>query len=454
MAAAVKKKKEFKLKVLSRNPDDYKRETKLDIHKAPQNPDTYLHPHAVEREYKRALNATKLDRVFAKPFLGGLEGHREGIECLAKFPTRLNHILSAASDGEIRLWDLSSRKCVSVVPGHEGLVHGMCVHRSGSFLMSCGQDANLKVWSLNEEGHIDPEPTRTILNKHVYQSVDHHENEDMFAACGQSLDLYVGERNQPFQSYKWGLDSLHFLKFNRIETHLLAACADDRSIMLYDTRGSSGVSKLVMKMKSNAISWNPMQAFVFTAACDDYNLYTYDIRNLRMATNKHEDHIAAVMDVDYAPTGKEFCTAGYDRAVRIYNHTEGHSRDVYHTKRMQRVNHVMWSLDNKYILSGSDEMNVRLWKARASEKLGVLKPRMKTAINTSEKLKKQFKDHPEIHRISRHRHLPKMIYHYKQEHTIIKESQKRKESNRRFHSKPGSVPFVAERKKQVVDVKE
>ena len=47
-------------------------------------------------------------------------------------------------------------------------------------------------------------------------------------------------------------------------------------------------------------------------------------------------------------------------------------REVYHTKRMQIVQSVKWSLDNKYILSGSAEMNIRVWKAKASEKLGVV----------------------------------------------------------------------------------
>jgi WD repeat and SOF domain-containing protein 1 len=37
---------------------------------------------------------------------------------------------------------------------------------------------------------------------------------------------------------------------------------------------------------------------------------------------------------------------------------------------MQHVMSVVWSLDNKFILSGSDEFNLRLWKAYASEKLG------------------------------------------------------------------------------------
>lgn len=47
-------------------------------------------------------------------------------------------------------------------------------------------------------------------------------------------------------------------------------------------------------------------------------------------------------------------------------------REVYHTKRMQHVICIKWSADNKYILSGSDEMNIRLWKANAAEKLGVV----------------------------------------------------------------------------------
>lgn len=34
-------------------------------------------------------------------------------------------------------------------------------------------------------------------------------------------------------------------------------------------------------------------------------------------------------------------------------------REVYHTKRMQRVFCVKWSPDSEFILSGSDEMNVR-----------------------------------------------------------------------------------------------
>lgn len=39
---------------------------------------------------------------------------------------------------------------------------------------------------------------------------------------------------------------------------------------------------------------------------------------------------------------------------------------------MQHLTSVLWSLDNKFVLSASDEMNIRIWKANASEKLGTV----------------------------------------------------------------------------------
>ena len=42
------------------------------------------------------------------------------------------------------------------------------------------------------------------------------------------------------------------------------------------------------------------------------------------------------LDVDYSPTGEEIVTGSYDRSIIIFDAREGHSRDIYHTKRMQR----------------------------------------------------------------------------------------------------------------------
>ena len=67
----------------------------------PRMMDPSQHPFKVEREYIRALNAVKLERTFAKPFIGALDGHRDTVQCLTKHPTSVNIILSGSSDGEV-----------------------------------------------------------------------------------------------------------------------------------------------------------------------------------------------------------------------------------------------------------------------------------------------------------------------------------------------------------------
>lgn len=67
----------------------------------PRNYDPALHPLETPREYTRALNAVKLERVFAKPFVGCLDGHRDGVTCLGKHPRHLSWLYSGSCDGEV-----------------------------------------------------------------------------------------------------------------------------------------------------------------------------------------------------------------------------------------------------------------------------------------------------------------------------------------------------------------
>ncbi|GMY18934.1 hypothetical protein FCV25MIE_14173 [Fagus crenata] len=80
----------------------------------------------------------------------------------------------------------------------------------------------------------------------------------------------------------------------------------------------------------------------------------------------------ANMAIDYSPTGQEFVTGSYDRTVRIFKDDGGYSLEIYHTQRMQRVFCVKFSCDASYVTSGNDDTNLRLWKAEASEQLGVI----------------------------------------------------------------------------------
>lgn len=440
----------MKVKILTRNPDVYLRETKRDIYKVPRNYDPALHPFEAAREYTRALNAVKLERVFAKPFVGCLEGHRDGVSCFCKHPSQLSTLLSGAFDGEIRVWNLIYKTCTRNILAHDGIIRGIAFSLSGKNFISVGDDKTIKTWKSEKSSFNEEEPINTVISKTIISGISHHRTQPIFATCGEVCQLWEETRNEPICTFKWGVDSLYDIKYNPVQSNLLAACASDRSIILYDARETGPLRKVFMKLRTNKLSWNPMEAVTFTCANEDYNLYTYDIRKLRTPVNVHMDHVEAVIDVDYSPTGKEFVSGSYDKSIRIFEVSKGRSREVYHTRRMQRLTCMAWSLDNKYVISGSDEMNIRLWKAKASEKLGVLRPRERAALNYSEALKEKFSAHPQVKRIARHRQVPKHVYNAKAELRTIREKSKRKEANRRAHSKRGAVPFVSERSRNVV----
>ena len=243
----------------------------------PRNYDSALHPFEAAREYTRALNAVKLDRVFAKPFIGNLDGHSDGVSCLCKHPGSLSTLLSGAFDGEVRVWDLPQRKCQRSFLAHDGVVRGISFTADAERFVTIGDDKTIKSWkSQNPQFGEDDEPTNTIISKTIVASISHHRSAPMFATCGEVCQIWEETRNEPVRTFKWGVDSLHEVKYNPVQTNLLAACASDRSIILYDTRDTGPLRKVTLRMRTNRISWNPMEAFSFTCANEDYKWGKFD----------------------------------------------------------------------------------------------------------------------------------------------------------------------------------
>lgn len=57
----------------------------------------------------RAVNAAKLDRLFAKPFVAALQGHLDGVYCMNRHTTDLKTLVSGSGDGELRIWNLPTK---------------------------------------------------------------------------------------------------------------------------------------------------------------------------------------------------------------------------------------------------------------------------------------------------------------------------------------------------------
>lgn len=111
--------------------------------------------------------------------------------------------------------------------------------------------------------------------------------------------------------------------------------------------------------------------------------------------------------------------------MRIWKEGDGHGKEgeSYHSKRMQRyafffdhwvfsiretpltqldsVLSVMYTSDARFVLSASDDANIRLWKANPHERLGVLDTRERNAIEYREALKQRWRFDEEVGKVLR-----------------------------------------------------
>ncbi|KAJ7231347.1 WD40 repeat-like protein [Mycena rebaudengoi] len=451
-----------------------------------RNLNPLMHPFARARERTRALNAAKMDRMFAKPFVDSLEGHVDAVETMARQPGALTTVASGSWDGGMCVpangirfyfyflcmqaslcttWRGAS-KLLHVPQAHAGKVAGVCFSRAGR-LFSCGVDKTVKLWNVegassspsdanpslsSSSSTQSPQPVTVYTGKSPFNSIDHHNADPLFATASNVVQVWDETRSLPLStlSFPTSAETITALRFNASETSVLASVGSDRTFALYDIRTGKAERRVVMQMSANALSWSPTLPTLLLLASEDHNLYTFDLRHLTAPTQVYKGHVAPATSCDWAPTGLSFVSGGWDRTVRIWEEGRGHAPEVYHTKRMGRVSAALFTSDARFVLSGSDDGNVRLWKADASARLGVVAARERAAIEYRATLKERWKVDKEVGRVVRSRHVPRAVHQASSLKRTMLDAQRVKEERRRKHTRAGAEKPRAERKKLVV----
>ncbi|KAF8329686.1 WD40 repeat-like protein [Cantharellus anzutake] len=407
--------------------------------------------------------------MFAKPFMASLEGHSDTVNAIARKPDSLAAIASAGADGEIILHDLPQRRHLMRLPhAHERSITGICF-AGPDRLLSCGADQLVKLWDLKvttdgDDALVLDEETGEGINiaqkkplslyhgKAAFNAIDHHRASPLFATGSNVVQVWDENKTSAISNITFASsnETVISLKFNLTEQSVLATTGTDRTFTLYDIRTGKAERRLVFELRANALSWSPMMPTVVLLASEDHTLSTFDIRKLSTATQVYKGHVAPVMSCDWSPTGTEFVSGGWDRTVRVWTEGKGSGSEPYFTKRMQRVFSTIFSGDARYVLSGSDEGNIRLWKAHPSEKLGILTGKEQSTRDYRTQLREKWKYDPDVSRIERKRFLPRAIHQTRKLHTTMTRARQTKEDNRRIHSRLGETKPKPEKSKVII----
>lgn len=389
----------MKIESIYHSKNDRRKERSGDILPKKYAKDEKYHPFMLEREYMQALNATKVDRLLAKPFLALLCHFGEGINGLVKDNDN-PYFITSSYDNQATLWNMHDKKKISGIT-YESPIKGIAIDSLNNLFIT----QNKTVLMTNDKFETKTEfKAGSLVNGIAFTRFNENIG-DLAVATTSDLKIFDINRAEAKTTYKI-FDST-MVKFNNSFRHLMGSVRPT-GINLYDNRSCKELV-FIEAIGSNCIEFNPQQGFIFAVGNEDGNSYSYDLRNTEKPLGIYRGHANAVVSLAFNPNGKELATGSYDKTIRIFNTENRKSRDCYYNQRMQIVHGVAYSNDGKFIISGSDDGCLRLWKSQASKKIGPISKREREAMQYKEALKEKFKDVADISRISKHRFLPKEI---------------------------------------------
>ena len=181
--------------------------------------------------------------MFAAPFVCQLGvGHQDGVYQIAPHPSSLSKFASASADGVVKTWDLTTREEVWQTKAHDNVVKGLAWVNDQ--LLTCGTDGAKLFADVNKSGSA---PAATWLG--AFTSLSHHRSRNAFAASSSDSTIKIFDLERPGapEALRWSTsstDTVNHVCFNQVEQSILAATSTDRSIVFYDLRTSSPLSRV------------------------------------------------------------------------------------------------------------------------------------------------------------------------------------------------------------------
>ncbi|ADM11017.1 WD40 repeat-containing protein [Encephalitozoon intestinalis ATCC 50506] len=380
----------MKINTIYHKPEEICKERKKDVQYVSFSKDETYHPFMREREFVRALNATKIERMLSKPFVAALSYHKEGIHVLTRHPRR-SLFASGSFDNQVVLWDMEERSLIERFECHCS-IKGLGMDTEGN--VYAGQGKQVKKLGSSQAYSCNSE----VLGLDIMETLN----------VGTSGGIEIFDIEREFSKQKISTKYPLCISTSPVIKNIIGV-GEQGGLSLFDSRVGKIAYSVSVGNKTNDISFSPMDGHIFASADEDFCIYLHDIRYLDEPKGIYRGHGNAVVSVSFNPLGTEIASGSFDKTIRIFGINERKSRDTYYNRRMHNVFGVEYSHDSQFIVSGSDEGSIRLWKSHASKKLGPLSRKEKDAFRYSEVLKEKYKEVHEISRISRHRFLPKPL---------------------------------------------
>jgi WD40 repeat protein len=299
-----------------------------------------------------------------------LRGHTDAISSVSFSPDG-KHIVSAAWDKTVRIWDAQTgRQVGQPLEGHTKLVNSAAFSPDGKRIVSASMDHTVRIWDAQTgrqigqplEGHTDAVNSAAFSpdGKHIVSASMDHTVRIWDAQTGRQI-------GQPLEGHTDAVNSATFSPDGKC----IVSAAWDQTVRIWDAQTGRQIGQPLKGHTHIVLSaaFSPDGKRIVSAAFDN-TVHIWDTQTSRQIGQLLEGHTDAVRSATFSPDGKHIASASDDHTIRIWDALTGRQIGQPLEGHTDAVNSAAFSPDGKHIVSASYDNTVRIWDAQTGRQIG------------------------------------------------------------------------------------